>query len=183
MIRSFRHSGLKRLRDRNDASRVLSTHASKIRSILLALENASVPGDLNGVAGLHPLHGDRVGSWSLWVSAKWRIKFRFQDGDVWEVDLVDYHLVAVDSELMSDPPHPGTVIRDLWMDGMSIESVAKRLDVSRTELQRLVEGKREISPALALKMAAAGWSTALFWVRLQAYYDLAQEYARQQRAA
>lgn len=84
---------------------------------------------------------------------------------------------------MSDPPHPGTVIRDLWMDGMSIESAAKRLDVSRTELQRLVDGKRGISPALALKMAAAGWSTALFWVRLQAYYDLAQEYARQQRAA
>ena len=66
---------------------------------------------------------------------------------------------------------------------MSIESAAKRLDVSRTELQRLVDGKRGISPALALKMAAAGWSTALFWVRLQAYYDLAQEYARQQRAA
>ena len=84
---------------------------------------------------------------------------------------------------MSDPPHPGTVVRDLWMDGMSIESAAKRLDVSRTELQRLVDGKRGISPALALKMAAAGWSTALFWVRLQAYYDLAQEYARQQRAA
>ncbi len=84
---------------------------------------------------------------------------------------------------MSDPPHPGAVIRDLWMDGMSTESAAKRLDVSRTELQRLVDGKRGISPALALKMAAAGWSTALFWVRLQAYYDLAQEYARQQRAA
>ncbi len=84
---------------------------------------------------------------------------------------------------MSDPPHPGAVIRDLWMDGMSIESAAKRLDVSRTELQRLVDGKRGISPALALKMAAAGWSTALFWVRLQAYYDLAQEYSRQQHAA
>lgn len=84
---------------------------------------------------------------------------------------------------MSDPPHPGAVIRDLWMDGMSIESAAKRLDLSRTELQRLVDGKSGISPALALKMAAAGWSTALFWVRLQAYCDLARECPRQQRSA
>ena len=84
---------------------------------------------------------------------------------------------------MRDPPHPGTVIRDLWMDGISLESASKRLDVSRGELQSLLDGQSGISPGLALKMAAAGWSTALFWVRLQAYYDLAQECLRQQRAA
>ena len=84
---------------------------------------------------------------------------------------------------MRDPPHPGTVIRDLWMDEISLESASKRLDISRSELQSLLDGQSRISPALALKMAAAGWSTALFWVRLQAYYDLAQECLRQQRAA
>ena len=83
---------------------------------------------------------------------------------------------------MRDSPHPGTVIRDLWMDGMSLEAAAKRLCLDRTELQRLLDGKCGISPALALKIAAAGWSTALFWVRLQAYYDLAQERLRQQGA-
>ncbi|MYC66289.1 MAG: HigA family addiction module antidote protein [Acidobacteriia bacterium] len=89
----------------------------------------------------------------------------------------------MEPELMRDPPHPGIVIRDLWMDGMSLESTAKHLDVSRTDLQLLLDGDCGISPALALKMASAGWSTALFWVRLQAYYDLAQECLRQQRAA
>lgn len=91
LIQSFRHSGLKRIRNRGDASRVLSTHVGKIRSILLALENASGPGDLDGVPGLHPLRGDQSGFWSLWVSANWRITFRFSDGDVRDVDLVDYH--------------------------------------------------------------------------------------------
>lgn len=89
----------------------------------------------------------------------------------------------MEPELMRDPPHPGTVIRDLWMDEISLESASKRLDISRSELQSLLDGQSRISPALALKMAAAGWSTALFWVRLQAYYDLAQECLRQQRAA
>ena len=83
---------------------------------------------------------------------------------------------------MRDQPHPGTVIRDLWMDGMSLEVAAKRLDLNRTELQRLLDGKCGISPALALKMAAAGWSTMPFWGRLQAYCDLAQERLRQQGA-
>lgn len=54
---------------RGDTRRVHSTHEGKIRSILLALENASDPEDLRGVSGFHPLHGDRTGSWSMWVSA------------------------------------------------------------------------------------------------------------------
>jgi len=40
---------------------------------------------------LHPLKGDRRGSWSVTVSGNWRIVFRFEGGDVFDVDLVDYH--------------------------------------------------------------------------------------------
>lgn len=47
--------------------------------------------DLNGLARLHPLRGDRFGYWAMRVSGNWRIVFRFEDGDVWDVDLVDYH--------------------------------------------------------------------------------------------
>lgn len=38
-----------------------------------------------------PLAGDRVGYWAMRVPRNWRIVFRFEDGDVWDVDLVDYH--------------------------------------------------------------------------------------------
>jgi proteic killer suppression protein len=40
---------------------------------------------------LHPLKGDRRGFWSLPVKANWRIIFRFHDGDVRDVELIDYH--------------------------------------------------------------------------------------------
>lgn len=38
---------------------------------------------------LHPLKGDRRGFWSLSISANWRILFRFEEGDAYDVDLID----------------------------------------------------------------------------------------------
>ena len=40
---------------------------------------------------LHPLKGDLKGFWSVTVSGNWRIVFRFEDGQVVDVDLTDYH--------------------------------------------------------------------------------------------
>ncbi len=40
---------------------------------------------------LHALKGELVGYWSVRVSANWRILFRMADGDVFDVDLTDYH--------------------------------------------------------------------------------------------
>jgi proteic killer suppression protein len=46
--------------------------------------------DLPGF-GLHPLKGDLKNFWSVTVRANWRIIFRFEDGEVHDVDLLDYH--------------------------------------------------------------------------------------------
>jgi len=40
---------------------------------------------------LHTLKGDLKGFWAVTVRANWRIIFRFEDGRVFDVDLVDYH--------------------------------------------------------------------------------------------
>ncbi|TDV25064.1 proteic killer suppression protein [Paraburkholderia caballeronis] len=40
---------------------------------------------------LERLDGDRAGRYSLRINARWRICFRFEDGDVTEVEIVDYH--------------------------------------------------------------------------------------------
>ena len=40
---------------------------------------------------LHPFKGERQGEWAVDVSRMLRITFRFEDGDVRDVDLTDYH--------------------------------------------------------------------------------------------
>ena len=39
---------------------------------------------------LHPLKGNLKEFWSITVSGNWRIIFRFGDGNVHDVDLLDY---------------------------------------------------------------------------------------------
>ena len=92
MIRSFRHRGLRRLYEREDPSRIPADQLDRITLALADLEAAGKPGDLD-LPGyrLHPLRGDRQGSWSISISGNWRITFRFEDGDIHDVDLVDYH--------------------------------------------------------------------------------------------
>ncbi len=41
--------------------------------------------------GLHKLRGDRKGQWAMSVNGPWRICFRFDSGDAWDVEIVDYH--------------------------------------------------------------------------------------------
>jgi proteic killer suppression protein len=40
---------------------------------------------------LHPLKGDLRGFWSVTVRANWRIIFRFEKEDAFDVELIDYH--------------------------------------------------------------------------------------------
>lgn len=40
---------------------------------------------------LHKLKEDRAGQYSISVNMKWRICFRFVDGDAYDVELTDYH--------------------------------------------------------------------------------------------
>jgi toxin HigB-1 len=40
---------------------------------------------------LHTLHGDREGQWAISVSGAWRLCFRFENGDVFELELLQYH--------------------------------------------------------------------------------------------
>lgn len=66
--------------------------AERIKLALADLDEASRPADLD-LPGyrLHPLRGELEGFWSISISANWRIVFRFEEGDAYDVDLVDYH--------------------------------------------------------------------------------------------
>ena len=40
---------------------------------------------------LEALRDDRHGQWSIRINNQWRICFRFDDGDAFDVEIVDYH--------------------------------------------------------------------------------------------
>ena len=92
MIRSFKHRGLRRLYERDDRSGKRPDFADTIQEILTVLDEAASPRDLN-LPGyrLHPLKGGLRGFWSVTVRANWRIIFRFEGADAFDVELIDYH--------------------------------------------------------------------------------------------
>lgn len=78
--------------ERGDASRVAPDLAGRVTLALADLDAASKPSDVD-LPGyrLHPLKGNLKGHWSISISGNWRMTFRLEDGDVHDVDLVDYH--------------------------------------------------------------------------------------------
>lgn len=77
---------------------------------------------------------------------------------------------------MKKPPHPGgTVLHDCIEPlGLSVTDAAQKLGVSRFTLSELVNGKRGISPEMAVRLSKAFGASAESWLALQAQYDLAQ---------
>lgn len=63
-----------------------------VEEILTVLDKAATAQDLS-LPGyrLHALKGDLKGLWSVTVRANWRIVFRFEGADAFDVELIDYH--------------------------------------------------------------------------------------------
>ncbi len=63
------------------------------RRKLLYLHRARTLDDLKQPPGnrLEALKGDRKGQHSIRVNDQWRICFKWSDGDVYDVEIVDYH--------------------------------------------------------------------------------------------
>ena len=92
MIQSFKHRGLKRFFENNNARRVNPDHIRRLKRILATLDAASRPEEMDAPGwGLHKLRGDLKEFYAVKVSGNWRVIFRFDDGDAYDVDYLDYH--------------------------------------------------------------------------------------------
>lgn len=92
MIVSFRHKGLRRLYEDDNASGTRADQVARLRRILALLDQITAPEEM-GLPGmrLHPLKGELKGFWAVNVSGNWRVIFRMDGKNVAEVDLLDYH--------------------------------------------------------------------------------------------
>lgn len=69
-----------------------AAHVMKIRLILTLLHGARKVEDINFPgSGLHPLKGEYAGCWAVKVSGNYRIIFRFENENAFDIEYIDYH--------------------------------------------------------------------------------------------
>jgi len=93
MIKSFRDRNTFRLFSREHvAAFPESLHRVMLRK-LVALDVAATLEDLRIPAGnrLAKLKGKRLGQHSIRVNDRWRVCFKWKDGDAFDIEIVDYH--------------------------------------------------------------------------------------------
>ena len=88
----FKHKGLEKFFTKGIKSGIQAKHAERLRLILGRLNASTCPRDMNlpGV-NLHELNGDRKSTWFVKVSGNWRVTFRFDGQDVFDVNFEDTH--------------------------------------------------------------------------------------------
>jgi addiction module HigA family antidote len=71
------------------------------------------------------------------------------------------------------PSHPGDVIADIIpATGRNKTEIAALLGISRQHLYDLLEGRKPVSPTVAVRLGKLFGNGPEFWVRMQANYDL-----------
>jgi addiction module HigA family antidote len=77
---------------------------------------------------------------------------------------------------MYNPPHPGTVLKDVYLEDykLSISAFALKIGVSRNTASELINGKNRVTAEMALKLSKAFNVYPQFWLDLQVQYDLWQ---------
>jgi proteic killer suppression protein len=92
MIGSFRNRGLREFFVDENPRRLSVQNLKRIRHLLLALDAAGRPEDMN-LPGFrfHPLRGKDAGRYAVDASGNWRLTFGWSDQRAVDVDLEDYH--------------------------------------------------------------------------------------------
>jgi len=92
MIKTFKHKGLRLFYETGNTQGIPSIYADRLRLILFQLNNSKAPRDMRSACWkLHKLSGNLKNYWAVWVSGNWRIIFKFDEQDVIDVNLIDYH--------------------------------------------------------------------------------------------
>ena len=81
---------------------------------------------------------------------------------------------------MLDPVHPGEILLEEFIRplGISQYRLAKDTRVSARRINEIVQGQRSISADTALRLAKFFGTSEMFWLNLQARYDLDVEKQR-----
>ncbi|WP_330178130.1 HigA family addiction module antitoxin [Candidatus Vondammii sp. HM_W22] len=74
-----------------------------------------------------------------------------------------------------NPPHPGGMIERTYIEPfkeVTAANIARELGVSKSTLSRLLAGKSDVSPEMAVRLSAVLGRSAESWLLMQDNYDL-----------
>ncbi|MBI1741569.1 type II toxin-antitoxin system RelE/ParE family toxin [Candidatus Acetothermia bacterium] len=93
MIKSFREKETRKVFARQYSRKLPSDIQQIALRKLRMLNNAQTLNDLRlpPANRLAKLTGDRIGQYSIRINDRWRICFVWQDGNAYDVEIVDYH--------------------------------------------------------------------------------------------
>jgi len=93
VIRSFGDRGAEKVFGRERSRHLPPDVQRRAHRKLLLLDAAESLDDLRVPPGnrLERLSGDRAGQYSIRVNDQWRICFRWERGDAYDVEIADYH--------------------------------------------------------------------------------------------
>ncbi|HEV7380071.1 MAG TPA: type II toxin-antitoxin system RelE/ParE family toxin, partial [Dyadobacter sp.] len=89
MIKNFLHKGLEQYYTEGSGSKLPPAYLRKINRILDQLDAISSVKDIQQMgSGMHKLSGNLSDFWSVTITPDYRIIFRFEDGDILDVDYI-----------------------------------------------------------------------------------------------
>jgi toxin HigB-1 len=93
VIRNFKDKETQRVFERQRSKKLPSDIQQVALRKLRMLNRAETLQDLRVPPAnrLERLVGDREGQYSIRVNDQWRICFEWQNGEAWDVEIVDYH--------------------------------------------------------------------------------------------
>jgi proteic killer suppression protein len=93
MIKTFKDKNTQQLYTSGKLKRLPADLLQRARRRLEYIDLATCIDDLKVPPSnrLHALSRDRAGQYSISINDQWRIFFRFEDGDVYDVEITNYH--------------------------------------------------------------------------------------------
>lgn len=92
MIMTFKHKGLQAFFLDGKRAKIKYSHINRLSMLLAKLNTAIHINDMNFPGSdLHLLKGEYEDFWSISINGNWRLIFRFNKENAYDVDYLDYH--------------------------------------------------------------------------------------------
>lgn len=186
----FSDHTLKELWYRGQSARFTQNAALRLLAFMDVMDAVLTLDELRGVPGMRisPLVAGARDMFRIEVSPSWSIVFRCAH-DVFiglkaeNTSHSEGPLAPASAEqytpYLRQPTPPGAILATFFIEPMNLNQIelADHIHINRSRPNSIIHGRRSISADTALRFARAFGTSAEFWMRLQARYDMWREVA------